>query len=171
MLVAETCNNAPAQATHTHDLAPVLPIDPHRRPALIAPTISTSQQLHTRTGVLGDANGASGDLTRVQFGIAQVGPDGRDTHRVRLDAHAKAAVHVGGHLEARGRRRVACGCAGARQRQLGEAVADALELQQRRQDNVHIRLATLRLVQARNRIRAEYTDGHFLSDDGLAVEG
>ena len=122
-----------------------------------------------RAGMVAHGALAAGEVLWVELRVVEAGPDGRDVQGVGGDADAEAAVHVGGELEAC--RRVGCGGARARrraQREPREAVADALQLLQRRQHDVHVRVAAVRLVQPRHLVCADRLDRNLLRDDRLA---
>ena len=93
-----TSDNSSPQPTHTHDLTPVTPIDPHCSPAFFTTPVRRAQLLHTRAWVFSYAILSTSDVARVEFWIAKIGPDGGYVHGVGSDPHPEAAVHVGGNL-------------------------------------------------------------------------
>jgi len=119
--------------------------------------------------MIGNAILAAGHLAGVKLGVAEIGPQGGDVHGVGADAQFETSMHVGGNLEPRGGRGCDAACSGLGDGELGKAVADAFELQQRREEDVHIGLAASRLVQAGNRVGCEDAHGNLLGDEGLAI--
>jgi hypothetical protein len=116
-----------------------------------------------------NADVAVGHLSGVQLWICEIGPHGGYAHCVGPDTHFEAAVHVSGHVESCPRCRGTRGCSSSCQGQLGESVAYALQLHQRRKDDVDVRFTGLRLVEARDGVGSQYSYRHLLRDDGLSV--
>ncbi|KAL9119758.1 MAG: hypothetical protein Q9187_003690, partial [Circinaria calcarea] len=92
--------------------------------------------------------------------------------RLGSNAHAQLAVHVGRELQARSR-----GWDEARhgrfperrQGELGEALRDGFELEQARQQDVHVRFAAAGLVDALDHCRRQHADGDVLGDCGFPL--
>lgn len=128
------------------------------------------------------ALGPALDLGRVQLRVDEAVPPALDLERRGGDLDAERAVHVGGQHQARGRGRrrapvlrsalAAALCGGgarAGQRHFGEAVRNRFQLQQRRQHDVHVRIAAARLVDPGHARGRQHDDGDGLRDGRLAL--
>lgn len=144
-------NDPALQATNTQHAAPVFTVDADRSPPIRPVFAKLGARMLFQRAV---------ELRRVQLRVLQVGPDAANVSRLGGDAQAQAAVHVCAELEL-GR----LGGAGRRERQLGEAVGDGLELQQGRQLDVHVWLADLGLHNGLYRLWVQDSHGNVLRDD------
>lgn len=161
VVVGKARNDAALEAADAQHAAPVLAVDADRGPA-VGPVLAEA-----RARVLGER---AVELRGVEFRVLEAGPDARDVGGVGGDAQAQAAVHVGGELEprrlGRGGGGAGAGAAGGRGLgELGEAVRDGLELQQRRQLDVHVGLAHLGLHNGLDRLGVQHPHGNVLRDD------
>jgi len=151
MVIGEARNDPSLQPAHAEDPTPILAVDAHRGPA-VGPILA-----ELCAGMLLD--GAL-ELRGIELRVLEVGPDAADVGGVGGDAQAQAAVHVGAQLELRRLLGAARG-----EGQLGEAVGDGLELQQRRQLDVHVGLPDLGLHDHLHRLGVEDAHGNVLRDD------
>ena len=130
------------------------------------------------------------NLRRIKLRIGELGPRTRYAHRIRAQREAEPTMHVRQHLESwtaaaatataadaswRSSSTIATSaerCVGRRgfrgRGELGEAVGDALELQERWEHDVHVWLATARFVQAFDGGDCQNANGDFLGNDGVA---
>lgn len=168
MVVREARNDPTLQPPHAEHLAPVLPVDPHRRPLVGAPLPEP------RRGVLLDGHS---QVCQVQLRVLEPAPHALDVEGLGSDAQAQAAVHVRGELQlgAVGAPRApplpaaAAGGGVGGGRQLGEAVGDGLELGQGRQADVDVGLADPGLHDGLDGVRVQDAHGDVLGDDLLAL--
>ena len=188
MLVGEAGDDAALEAADAQHAAPVAPVDPHRRPPVRAGLAEP------RARVLGQRHR---QLRRVQLRVLQPPPLRPYVQRLRPQPQPQRPVHVGRQRQLRTRprpaaqrrrrrRRRAAQCrrprpgphaqaaaaaaaAAAGQGELGEAVRYRLELQQRRQLDVHVRLPHLGLHDGLDRVRVQHPHRYVLRDDLLAL--
>lgn len=105
------------------------------------------------------------ELGGIQLRIVEVGPGAGDVGRLRGDAHAQTAVHVGADLEPRG---LAAGAARG-EGELGEAVRDGFQLEEGRKLDVDVWFLQRGLDGGGDGVWVQHADGDVLGDDLLVL--
>lgn len=105
------------------------------------------------------------ELGGIQLRIVEVGPAAGDVGRLRGDAHAQTAVHVGADLEPGG---LAAGAARG-EGEFGEAVRDGFQLEEGRKLDVDVWFLQRGLDGGGDGVWVQHADGDVLGDDLLVL--